>query len=441
MISRREFLKAGLAAAAFPAFRAPSPKKVIVVGAGVSGLAAARRLKAAGYDVVVLEARDRLGGRIWTDRGFGTPLDLGASWVHGSGGNPIHTFCVQKQITLVPTDVERRPETFREDGRRVTPDERDRMDARFALLRVAAAKPLTVDKSLGSVFESLLKLQHLGEEELREQRHLIATEIENDYATDARNLSQKYWNRLDWFEGPDFLVPEGYDRVPRFLADGIDVRLKQIVSRIEYGAGGVKVHATGGLLNSDLVIVTIPLGVLKKGTVTFSPELPAEKTRAIEKLGVGVFHKTYLGFAEPFWPKEATWLEFVGRDSTQWPMFLCSGNYLVGFTTGAYADALESCSDADIVEEMMAILKRMYGKGVPAPLRSKSTRWRSDPFAGGAYSYVPVGESTASMDTLGKPVAGRLYFAGEATSSRHYATVHAAYLSGVRAADEIMRRG
>jgi monoamine oxidase len=123
-------------------------------------------------------------------------------------------------------------------------------------------------------------------------------------------------------------------------------------------------------------------------------------------------------------------------------MFLNVGKFndqpiLVAFNVGAFARKLESQTDAEIVEHALSVLRKIFTERIPHPVGAKVTRWGSDPFALGAYSYIPHGEKSESLDILGEPVGDRLFFAGEATSSKDYATVHAAYLSGVRAAKQI----
>ena len=110
---------------------------------------------------------------------------------------------------------------------------------------------------------------------------------------------------------------------------------------------------------------------------------------------------------------------------------------LVAFNVGEYARLLEKKTDQQIVDEAMLVLRKIYGKNIPDPSAALATRWGEDPCALGAYSFVPVGESSKALDVLGEPVAGRLFFAGEATSSKHYSSAHAAYLSGLRVATQI----
>ena len=182
--------------------------------------------------------------------------------------------------------------------------------------------------------------------------------------------------------------------------------------------------------------------ILKKGNVIFSPQLPTRKVQAIQNLGMGVFDKVYLRFADRFWSREPTWFEYIGENPKAWPMFLNIWKFneqpiLAAFNVGAFAQSLERQTDRDVINGAMTVLRTIYGKNTPEPIAAKVTRWGSDPYSLGAYSYIPKGETAANLDVLGEPVDNRLFFAGEATSSKDYATVHAAYLSGIRAADQI----
>ena len=188
--------------------------RVVVVGAGVAGLAAARELADAGAEVVVLEARDRIGGRIFTDRSTGQPVDLGASWIHGVRGNPVVPLAGRRH----PFDYEN-AELF-ERGRTVAWPSLDR------LLRRAAAYGERLDEDVPLA----VGLRRAGARGRRVEQAIV-TEIEHEYAADVEDLSLWWWYEGDAFGGGDALLPEGYDAVPRRLARGLDVRLGEPAAR------------------------------------------------------------------------------------------------------------------------------------------------------------------------------------------------------------------
>ncbi|NJN93924.1 MAG: FAD-dependent oxidoreductase [Anaerolineales bacterium] len=170
--------------------------------------------------------------------------------------------------------------------------------------------------------------------------------------------------------------------------------------------------------------------------------MPASKTAAIRRLGMGLLNKTYLRFPEAFWDDEHDLLGYIGERKGEWAEWLNIYKYtgqpiLLGFNAGRYGRQIEKLSDEQIVGAAMNTLRAIYGNDVPDPTASLITRWASDPLAGGSYSYLPPGATEADREALAEPVAERLFFAGEATASDYPATVHGALLSGRRAAAEI----
>jgi len=190
------------------------------------------------------------------------------------------------------------------------------------------------------------------------------------------------------------------------------------------------------------VLVTLPLGVLKAGSVEFVPALPKSTSEAIAKLEMGVLNKCYLRFTHVFWPKDVDWLESIPDKHGEWTEWVSFGRVagkpiLLGFNAGARGREIESWSDTKIVADAMKTLRRIFGVGIPEPVDFQITRWGSDPYACGSYSFNPVGARPKMRRQLATPLADTLYFAGEATEHNYFGTAHGAYLSGVRAAEEI----
>ncbi len=428
-------------------------EKIIIIGAGISGLAAGKTISnAEKCDVIILEARDRIGGRIWTDhKSCGVSIDLGASWIHGTEKNPLYDFATENKIRLVSTDSKAKPDTFDAKGRKISPAERDHFDELFQGIRDSAYDmqeelSSTKDISLGQALEKIIKKQKLSTQDLAAVNHLISTEIENDYATSVENLSLVEWDKVNWFKGKDHVFPEGYDQLLNILAKGLDIRLNMPVTQVSYDHTGVKVSTTDGTtFEGTRAIITLPLGVLQSNSVTFSPELPKSKQKAIRDLAMGNFDKLYLKFPERFWSETPTWIEYIGEQSKQWPMFLnlwpvYHEPILAALNVGDFATSLEEKTDKELVAEAMTVLSTLYGK-IPDPIAYKSTRWKQDPYARGSYSHIPPGKSAKLLDQIGEPVIDRLFFAGEATNSIDYASAHAAYMSGLRVANYLLCLG
>lgn len=418
---------------------------VIVVGAGISGLAAARYLADHGEDVLVLEARDRIGGRIWTSGTWaGAPVDLGASWIHGIDGNPITALAAKAKARTVVTDLESVTD-YSADGAELSSDQEQALER----WRKAAADALTSfqanedkDASLRSVVEDAVDWPSLSDED-RALLNWDLNDYEHEYSGSDDQMSGLYFDDDAKINGADVLFPQGYHQITDYLAQGLTIRTGQVVQHIDWDDSGVTVTTDKGAFQGDRVVVTLPLGVLQSGKVTFGPGLPGDKTTAISKLGVGVLNKCYLRFPTVFWA-DTDWLQYVPDVDHygQWAQWINVARptgrpVLLGFNAADFGRGIESWSDQKIVDSAMATLKLMYGGDIPDPLDFQITRWASDPYARGSYSFTKLGATPAMRDHLAAAVGDRVHFAGEATDRMNFATVHGAYNSGIRAAKEI----
>lgn len=407
-------------------------RRVIVVGAGVAGLAAAQTLTGAGAAVTVIEARERVGGRIWTSHALGVPVDLGASWIHGRNNNPIAQLATENGVWIARTDDDAFV-AYGMDGERIPDAALDRADVEMDALTETVLE-LGEDLDADIPFADALDTALAGRRLSAVERWWFSSEIELDYATPLARLSLFYGLEDDGFSGGDWLFPDGYAQIPALLAQGLEVRLNEPVRAITQQSTGVAVQTDATTYTAEAVVVTLPLGVLKAGGVRFSPALPAWKTRAIARLGMGHLEKVALRFPEVFWDEDAA---LIGQVGGPFPLFLDMHAHtgepvLLGFTiaeTGGLTDAHAA--------QAVAALRRVYGADVGVPVATAVSRWGADPLAGGSYSVRVVGATPKDHEALAAPVGGRLFFAGEATHTGHNATVHGAYLSGVRAAQQV----
>jgi len=460
---RREFLKAGLSLGLLsfmPALRRAWSSQgeerrwegtVLVLGAGIAGLGAARQLKASGATVTLLEGRERVGGRIWTDRSLGPPVDLGASWLEGIDENPLTGLIKAFGVKTAPVDYESFI-LYDEKGTRVPEGDVERLYTRTEQLIGKTReinRQIAQDKKGDITVAEALKHAGLGEGLTEAERRIVewalAWEIESEEAEDLEQLSLKgYWGEgeADPFGGETWAFPRGLGQLTEYLARGLDIRLGCVVKEIAYGTTGVTVTTSRGIHTADKAIVTFPLGVLKHAARMFSPPLPKRKREAIRRLGVGAVHKLVLRYAMPFWPRETSFLGYASStrgEFVEWTNMLKSSDspVLVLWSHGAHARELESKPEDEVIGRAIALVRKMFGTRVPDPQGTRVTRWQSDPFSRGAYSNIPLGAFYEDFDELAAPVAGRLYFAGEATHRGHFATVHGAYLSGLREAERI----
>ncbi len=264
---------------------------------------------------------------------------------------------------------------------------------------------------------------------------VIRSAVVSEYAADPDQLLLARFGQESEFGGPNLILPGGYAQVARYLAHGLDIRTGTEVTRIGDDGAGVRVDTAHGQVSADRVIVTVPLGVLKAGTITFDPPLPDAKRRAIERLGFGLLNKVVLAFEEPFWPESSDMFGLLGSEQPVGDVLngltFADSPVLVGIRGGAAARSRESLSDGDAVAEVVQAM------AAPEPTGAVVTRWAADPYARGSYSFVAVGSNATDQRALAEPVGDRLLFAGEATHEEFFATVHGAYRSGIREADRI----
>ncbi len=424
-------------------------RTVIVIGAGIAGLAAANTLKAKGYEVTILEARQRIGGRIWTERSLeGIPLDMGASWIHGITGNPIMQIAQANQIATLATDYDNNI-LYNFQGKQIDEQQQAQWGELFTLMMRGVENTRKTyeaedkdDISLGSAIARQLQKLSLSNQDRQALNFLINATIEHEYAADVSDLSLYEWDQGAEVLGGDVLFPDGYDQIVKILAAGLDIRLNQAVSEVAYSNQGVKITTSQEVFAADYVVITLPLGVLKAESVKFSPVLPQAKRQVIQRLGMGLLNKLYLKFPEPFWAKEPELINYIALKKGEWSESLNFYHYiqqpvLLCFNAGSYARRLEEMSEQAVVREAMGFLTNIYGKNIPFPQTYLMTRWLRDPYTRGSYSYAAVNSTLQDRALLASPVENRLFFAGEATHQDYPATVHGAYLSGLDAAEKI----
>jgi predicted NAD/FAD-dependent oxidoreductase len=375
-------------------------------------------------------------------------LDLGASWIQGINGNPIASLARNFNLRTLPTDFDNIA-LYDSVGRRFSNPEVERIETNYQnliqgldRLREAMQNGGQHDISLQAGIDRVLGRRIVKDKERTELNYAIHAVIEEEYATNASDLSFFNWDQDREFGGQSVIFPRGYGQIADALARGMDIRLNQRVSRIEYNNRGVRIETDQNTLTAERVIITLPLGVLKRGTITFSPVLPEAKIKAISRLGMGVLNKVFLRFPRVFWPKDRDTFGVVSERKSEWAEWIDYYKYtgqpvLLGLNSGKHARDLEGLTDDAVVAAAMQVLRGIFGRSIPDPDAVVVTRWGSDPFSLGAYSSIPAGASGKDYDTLAEPVGDRVFFAGEATSRSYPATVHGAFLSGEREAKRI----
>jgi monoamine oxidase len=276
----------------------------------------------------------------------------------------------------------------------------------------------------------------------------IESDVVQEYAASPGKLSLNWFDDDKELNGGDSIIAQGYKSVPDYLyalltAKGGKVLLSKQVTRVEYSGSSVTVKtADGGSYTGRFAIVTLPVGVLKAGSVKFAPPLPANKAGAIARLGMGTLNKVILGFPDTAALPSVNWIERLPlpADNGRWREFfslkkVAGKNVIVAFNAGDPALYPNSLSDGALVAQALSALREMYGAAAfPNPTYTHVTRWHDDPYSYGSYSVMPPGTNGKERPTLAAPVGALLYFAGEAAHKDYPSTVQGAYLSGQTAA-------
>jgi monoamine oxidase len=398
---------------------------VAVIGAGAAGIGAARRLGEAGsVSVLMLEARDRVGGRVHTIEPAGFPCDCGAEWLHSADRNPLSPIAQRLGFS-----VHRRPPEWtirlRRSGETVEA-EADWIATREAqgrARRKAAAEP--EDRPLASLVEPGGRWNEL----------LDATSSWGNGAELDRVSVKDYVRYED--SGLNWRLREGYGRLFETLAEGRPVTLETAVSRIDHREQMIRLETARGTVTAARVIVTVPTSIIAGESLRFDPPLP-DKVAAAAGLPLGVDDKLFISLSGqlPGVERDAYLVgSTTSRETMSYQVRPFDRPAIYCFFGGRWAAALEREGEAGMFSFAAGELARLFGNDIRrqiAPLAS--TAWLHDPWARGSYSYALPGHAD-DRALLAAPVDDRLFFAGEACSSNFFSTAHGAYMTGVAAAE------
>ncbi|KAM4702918.1 peroxisomal N(1)-acetyl-spermine/spermidine oxidase-like [Rhinophrynus dorsalis] len=493
------------AASAFLQPLDPQGPAVLIVGSGISGLGAAQKLHSHGFrNVKILEATGRSGGRIWSQRYGKGLVEIGAQWIHGpSPENP--TFELASQYDLLG------PEALRKENQQIEIEGYPSFSVSYSSL----GKPINpeVMESVTEMFSSWLNKSKQfvqGEVDIKDSvGGFLRQEIERIFQKwDRESVEQKMaivntllkleccisgthsmdyvslgsFGEYKMLPGLDCTFPGGYESLISRMKSSLPnntVMLNKAVKTINWKGSfqgsdscmyPVQVECEDGdVFVADHVIVTVPLGFLKKQARDFlHPPLPSHKLEAIQNMGFGTNNKIMLEFDEPFWDPECKSIQLVWEGESplaapqinlqkEWVKKLAGfvvlqppeqlGHVLSGFIAGEESEFMETLTDDEILTTMTALLRQFTGNPeLPAPISVLRSRWHSQPYTRGSYSYVAVGSSGEDVDILAQPLPEegdlakplQVLFAGEATHRIFYSTTHGALMSGRREAERLI---
>jgi monoamine oxidase len=397
---------------------------VVVVGGGAAGVAATRRLHDLSVDVLLVEARERLGGRAWTRSDSGYPLDLGCGWLHSGNHNEWGRIAKEQGVTIDKT-----PPPWSKPSLNFQSAEHSEfgnaVNELFARLDdfaddepdVPAARLVDAKSRWFGLMNAL-------------STYISGVELDG---VSARDLSRYADTGVDW------RIREGYGRVIAAHGANLPVRLGCPVRRVDHNGRKLKLETPKGVLTAETAIIAIPASLLAAGDISFDPPMPG-KVEAAAGLPLGLADKLYLSLsdAEDF---EIDSRSFGRTDSAATGAYHLRplGRPLIeAYLAGTLARELEAAGEAAFHDFARTELTRLFGNDFARKVKPVELHmWGKDPFASGSYSYALPGKADCRAK-LAEAVDGRLFFAGEACSLHDFSTAHGAYRTGVSAAEQVL---
>ncbi|KAK9507544.1 hypothetical protein O3M35_007374 [Rhynocoris fuscipes] len=456
---------------------------VVIIGAGIAGLSAAHRLIQCGIcNIKILESLDRPGGRVKTCWMSDSIIEFGAEQITGASvANSIFTMAAQEGLLKPP--LKRIQESdgifFTSEGRAIDIDLARKVKSTFGLLKSKASnllfsdEPMPPNKTMSEFFDSQIKseLKKLPEIERYDAARIfygLENKLKSKIGAELSSLNSTAFGSIHELPGGDVQIPLGMGGLLapliRDLPNSALVYCKPVHS-IRWGTAGpgnpraIVRCCDGEDFPADYVIVTVSLGVLKKLSHTlFCPALPAKKTMAIEKLGFGHINKVFFEHRKPFWSSKTgglnlAWSPEELKEKDGWVLGVSSLNRVPGSSkvlyatvSGSHAKEMESKSNAEIVGDITNVIRQFVGDGsLPPPIEIMRTDWSTNPNFYGAFTYIGKDSSVGHICDIMEPLPDNcddippiILFAGEHTSSKYFATMHGARLSGIREADRII---
>ena len=434
----------GLSSYGYDAADAEAGMRVAIIGAGAAGIAAGRAASEAGHEVMLFEARDRVGGRTLTDTSFAAhPVELGAEFIHGEA---VATWDWVREFDAPTNGDAHRYEVWSHFRGELVPSARvadvlgSELSPGMRRLTGRWNREDRPDAPMSEVLESWS--EQFGTALTAEDRALAANWAAQGTSADLEELGAYRVREATYRDDGElhhWRLTAGYSSLMARAAAGLELRLGTVVSRVRWDEVGTSLTTPDGEERFDAAIVTLPLGVLKRDAVEFDPPLPEAKRDAIARLNAGHISKVILKLDQVYWPPDLTFMWTPLDTQLWWRPGQGQPNeepVLTAFFGGRDAAALEDASEGDAIEAATRDLERILGRSLAEHvLAGRYAAWGAEEFTRMGYSSVPPG-GLGLRAALAEPI-GALHFAGEATNVERPATVHGAIESGRRAAEEL----
>ncbi len=406
---------------------------VIVIGAGVSGLTAARDLHAQGWDVTVVEARRRIGGRVDTVDLADVPVDMGGSWVHGVDGNPLVVELDRLGLAYFNDHTWEGGLGIHRDGWLDSIHHEASMRTRHNFDPTIAGHPGATMADAIDIY--LANNPGPGSETARFVLEALEAPLNTGAA--ANDISAAGSARYELHPGGNLRVVRGYRMLVAELARDLDITLDTAVSKVTETAAGIEIETGKGNLAADAVVVSVPLSRLSR--LQFDPELPSQHLGAINRLAMGSLEKIVFAFERRPWSVEAKRIIYQS-DNQRFPIWIEMQDPPLVTVVAFYNPVIDEEIGAMTIEERVTtaldVLATLCDE-TPRPIAWKASNWLLDPWSLGSYSYFPTGSNPSDMDLLASPPTSRIVLAGEHTCAPYFGTVHGAFVSGGRAAAQL----
>lgn len=423
---------------------------IIIIGAGIAGIACAKKLQENGKKVTILEARSRIGGRIDSLQSDADVFDLGASWIHGVEDNPIWDIAQENHIETTVFNYDK-SQYFHENGLLFSDQEVQEFESYVEEIekRLSQTQTLSALKATEEIISSLhYSGNTFSEDYLKQLLFNFFNRIANDpFATNLELLSSNYKNFEGYFEGDEVIFPHGYAQVIDALSQKIDIQFNVDVKKVICENAYVKIiDSNDNFYLASRLVVTAPLGILKNNHIEFYPPLPNHYAQSIQDIGFGSFNKVFFELEQPLSFRSKIPIDKIS--DFYWNEIGCfnildlSGIYkkpiYLMLFGGKQSEFIDNSADHEISNFIFSSLQKQFNNIPHTPKKLIITRWGSDPYSYGSFSFPSLKHTEDIVKVLHQPIREKIFFAGEHCSLKYAGTVHGAYLNGDATAQKIL---